>query len=298
MSSKIALIDGDELAYKVALRYQQIWYSTTKDDKVLYNFKNKADAIESIGNRQDLDIIQEIVALPPNGMEDMIDSYISGILLETKATDIKLYLSGEDNFRYKLATFVPYKGNRVGDNKPIYLKYIKDLLWERGAEFLPFLEADDMMSSGISLFDNPIICSTDKDLRTVPSLNFNISTKLLQIITPDQARHNFFKQLLVGDTVDNIPSPYLLGEVGAEKFLRGLWGLKERDYYQAIYPFYLSWLKKSDPKTKLSKTKWYNDVPKDKSIHDILFEIGNLLWMRRTRDENERWLIPMEFKND
>lgn len=293
---RTALIDGDEIAYKVALRYQQVWHCTTLGTEVLYRFKTKQEAIESIGNNQDLDIIQEIEAYPPDGMEEMIDSYISGILLATNSTDIRLYLSGDDNFRYKLATLTPYKGDRKKENKPIYLEYVKNLLRARGSEELPFLEADDMMSSGISLFKDAVICSTDKDLRTVPSHNFNISTKLLQIITPEQARHNFFKQLLIGDPTDAIPSPYLLGEVGAEQFLKKLWGLKERDYYQEVVPFYLSWLVRKDKITGKFKTKWYNDNS-TKNIHDILFEIGNLLWMRRTRDEGERWIVPMEFKN-
>jgi hypothetical protein len=287
------LIDGDEIAYKVALRYQQTWWCTVDKGMVLHRFKNKEEAVESIGNNQELDLIQEVEALAPNGMEDMIDTYISGILLATNATDLRLYLSGCCNFRYPFATLTPYKGNRVKENKPIYLEQVKNELRDRGAESLDFLEADDMMSSGISLFKDSVICSTDKDLRTVPSLNFNISTKLLQEIKPEVARYNFFKQLLIGDTTDAIPSPFNLGEVGAEKFLRSLNGYgKERDYYQAIVPFYQGWLNKKD-KDGNYKTKWYNN---NLDIHDILFEIGNLLWMRRTRDESERWNVPLDFK--
>jgi hypothetical protein len=290
---RVALIDGDELAYKVALRYQQVWHCTTKDNIVQYRFKYKEEAIESIADRLDLDIIQEIEAYPPNGMEEMLDTYISGILLATNSTDMRLYLSGDQNFRYSFATLTPYKGNRVKENKPIYLEHIKNLMRTRGAEEVSFLEADDMMSSGIRLFDEAVICSTDKDLRTVPGWNYNISTQLFQNIVPEKARHNFFKQLLIGDCTDAIPSPFNLGEVGAEKFLRYLFEKKERDYYQAIVPFYKSWLDKRDKVTGEYKTKWY----KDQDIHDILFEIGNLLWMRRTRDEEERWSIPLEFKN-
>jgi hypothetical protein len=290
---RTALIDGDEIAYKVALRYQQTWWCTYLGSKLLYRFKDKTEAIESIGNNQELELVQETEALPPNGIEDMLDTYISSVLLATTSTDIRLYLSGSNNFRYPFATLTPYKGNRAKENKPIYLEKVKSMLVEMGAESLAFLEADDMMSSGLTLFDNAVICSTDKDLRTVPSLNFNMSTRLLQVIKPETARFNFFKQLLIGDTTDAIPSPFNLGEVGADKFLKSLPpNSKEIDYYQAIYPFYQSWLVKKDKEGNF-KTKWFNN----QDIHDILFEIGNLLWMRRTRNEDERWNIPLEFKN-
>jgi hypothetical protein len=290
---RTALIDADEIKYKIALRYQKIWWCTTLDNKVLHSFPTKIEAIESIGNNQDLDIIQEIEALPPDGMEELLDTLISGILLETNSTDFRLYLSGEENFRYKLATLVPYKGNRVNENKPIYLEYVKGLIRARGSEEISFLEADDLLSSGIRLFKDCVICSQDKDLRTVPSLNFNTGpSRLLQTITPKKARYNFFKQLLIGDPVDNIPSPYNLGEVGATKFLDGLMEGDEHYYYQHLVPFYQKWLNTRDKEGSF-KTKWYRD---DMDIHDILFEIGNLLFMRRTRDESERWNVPLDFK--
>jgi hypothetical protein len=57
-------------------------------------------------------------------------------------------------------------------------------------------------------------------------------------------------------------------------------------------PFYQKWLNTRDKEGNF-KTKWYRD---DMDIHDILFEIGNLLFMRRTRDESERWNVPLDFK--
>ena len=155
-----------------------------------------------------------------------------------------------------------------------------------------------MMSANNSLIHKPtVICSTDKDLRTVPSLNYNISTKLLQTITPDIANYNFWKQILIGDSTDNIPSPYGLGEMGAEEWLDKVKGDEDMDYYLSILPFYKSFLHRTDKKGNL-KTKWYQSLLErrestDGVAEEIILEVGNLLWMHRTLDKEERWKLPI-----
>ena len=303
----IALIDGDEVAYKVALSYQQTWYSVYKDDKYKWKYKHKADAAESIGNRDDLEIKVELEVFEPTDLKEKINTIVSAILFNTNSTDLRFYLSGHNNFRYDFATLLPYKGNREGGNRPFHLTLVKEELRERGAELLDFLEADDLLSANDSLIQKPtVICSTDKDLRTVPSLNYNITTKLLQRITPEVASFNFWKQILIGDPTDNIPSPYGLGEVGADEYLSFIWEklLKsgytnlDRDYYQAILPFYRNHLSRRDKKGNL-KTKWYDAMLKRTdgtaydSVEGIILEVGNLLWMHRTLDPEERWVLPV-----
>jgi hypothetical protein len=283
---KIALIDSDELAYKIALQYQDTVYVVSRGNERKGAYPSKVLAIESVAGDESLDITPEVVIKDLIDEDRIIDEYISTILLNTNCTSIQLYLSGEDNFRYKMATLLPYKGNRVGGNKPFYLEIIKDKLRDRGATSISFLEADDMMSSNIKSFEETVICSTDKDLRTVPSWNYNISTKVFQLIDEDTGRYNFYKQLLIGDSVDNIPSPWKLGEVTATKILNEVFGKSDKDYYQHIIPHYLTFLKSKDKEGNY-KTKWYSG----QDIDSILYEVGNLLWMRRTQDENERWSI-------
>jgi hypothetical protein len=291
---RIALIDGDEIAYKVALQFQDTIHVVSRDNERKGAYPSKALAIESIAGDESLDITPEVVVKDLVDEDRIIDEYISTILLNTNCTDINLFLSGENNFRYEMATLLPYKGNREGGNKPFHLKTIKDKLRDRGATSIDFLEADDMMSSTNSLSsDECVICSTDKDLRTVPSWNYNISTKLYQEITEEQALYNFYMQLLIGDPVDNIPSPYKLGEVTAGKILSGIDTKTPLGYYRGILKEYFKYLTAKDRDGEF-RTKWYN--PKI-GIHDILYEVGNLLWMRRTLNPEERWDILMMYKN-
>ena len=284
--ARIALIDADELTYKIALSYQEKYYTILKDEEVLWRCKYKEEAIESIGNRDDLDIGVEVVVHWPKPKEynEKIDSTISSILSNTNSSSHRLYLSGPNNFRFKRATLLPYKGNRPED-KPELFGLIRSSFKERGAEEVDFLEADDLLSINEGCNENTIICSSDKDLRTVPSLNYNINKGVISDISYEEANYNFFYQLLVGDTVDNIPSPYLLGEAKAKKFLEKF-KFTYDDYYLSLIPFYSSFLQAKD-KDGSYKTKWYSS----QTVDEILNEVGILLWMKRSYDLDEPWSI-------
>lgn len=288
--SNVALIDADELSYKIALQYQQKFYTILRDDKVLWKCRYKEEAIESIENATDLDIGETIEIYELKGYKETIDAIITSICTNTNSTNHHLYLSGDSNFRYKRATLLPYKGNR-SDTKPYHLEAIKNEFRERGAQSVDFLEADDLLSIYSNQIKNSIICTTDKDLSTVPSVNYNIFHKELKVISNEIANYNFYFQLLIGDAVDNIPSPYGLGKETAKSFLTDYMHLSgssigTQHWYESYFiPFYLKYLLKKD-KNKNFKTKWYNP---DMNVENILLEIGDLLWMRRTLDPDERW---------
>lgn len=286
--SRTALMDGDELAYRVAFRHEDVNYVVTKDDKFMWRTSSKEEAVESVMSRDDLEINKERVDLGPGDYQGEMDLLISRCIMRTSSTKRLLCLSGTKNFRYDLATLIPYKGTRDDTTKPFNLQIIKDYLVDLGAVSLDHLEADDMMSAFQTDYkergEESIICSSDKDLRTVPGLNYNIGRDLVSSIDESLAKHNFYYQLLCGDPTDNIPSPYGLGEVGTLKFLDPLYGGGEEEYYNKIVPFYLSYLIKKDKQGK-QKTPWYSG----QDIHKILWEVGNLLWMHRTFEVEERW---------
>lgn len=287
-----ALIDGDELAYKISSTYQSKIWGVYKDDKLLWKSRTREDAIESIEERDDLEILPIILVREPYGFEKKITDFIDTILNNTNSSKYIICLSGEENFRYSLASILPYKGNRDGKDKPgHYLLFRKYLLENLEGMMVSHLEADDLLTHLGYLSKDKIICSTDKDLRTVPSINYNISTKLYQKIDYSTALYNFYYQLLIGDGVDNIPSPYNLGPITAKGILEELIGSNnEENYYQKIYPYYVDYLTKVDKEGNY-KTKWFND---SMDFYKILWEVGNLIYMHRTLDPEERWKPPIE----
>jgi len=272
---RVALIDADELAYKAAFNCQSRIYLVKDGDKVLWKCKYKQDAIESIENN-DFDIDVEIIPLGIQKGIDTINKTISRILYHTGSDETALYLSGPNNFRGSFATILPYKGHRP--DKPIFLEEMKEHLRYLGALSVSWLEADDLLANASTRLDNCVICTQDKDLKTVPCNLYNPRTKQEVKITEEEALHNFYYQLLIGDNIDNIPSPYGLGDKAAKKILSDLYGKSEKEYFDKCKEEYQKYLDQG-------KTKWYTGQP----IEDILYEVGNLLYMRRTLDKDERW---------
>lgn len=298
---RVALIDGDEIAYLIALKFQTKRYIVKKDDKELYRCLNKIDAVESIGNGTGYDIESIIIdnlqeySKPARIaiFNDELSSRISDIARRTSAIETKVFLSSPEVFRTELATILPYKGTRDNDNKPIYLAEVKDCMRYKGAMIYDLLEADDALSATATTIRiegemEPIICSSDKDLRTVPGYNFNIGRSDLKYISERDAMFNFYHQILIGDSTDNIPSPYMLGDVSARKILTEVKDCDEKEIYEHIVSNYATYLFSTD-KNGLFKTKW---VTSEHNTEEVIYEVANLLWMHRTFDHSERWVPP------
>lgn len=144
---------------------------------------------------------------------------VDEILQATGATAFRLFLSGKDNFRYKV--FPEYKANRLDAKRPKWEQEVKayfDLDWN--AEWSDGCEADDMLGIALTeLGDEGIIATIDKDLDMIPGKHYNFVKKELYEITPDQAVYNFYYQLLVGDTADGIKGVPGIGPKKASRIL-------------------------------------------------------------------------------
>jgi 5'-3' exonuclease len=179
---------------------------------------------------------------PPNylTLEECIEllvNYIETILTNTKATSYTLWCTprGKDaNFRYKL--FPDYKGNRTGEKPACFYdlqKFAEEHYKER-FRYAQFAEADDMLGCGAS--EDSIACTIDKDMQQFPGLHYNLTTGEIINVTYDDAWYNFWKQMLMGDKVDNIPSAfYRCGAKSAEKVLDGV---APSDYPTAVRDAY------------------------------------------------------------
>lgn len=199
-------------------------------------------------------------------------------------TQAKLFITAsklEGNYRTSLATIQPYKGNRTNDVKPYHYKTIRKILVEEyGAIMVEGQEADDQIAiEQIEAFkrhgsyDMTIIATVDKDLRQVPGQHYNLTSRKIDYITDEQALKNFYKQILIGDAVDNIPGLHRLLKVND----------RQEEANQLSYSHYV---KNYDIDTvDLSPEDTYNYVKKqfDKFGYrqKEIDEIGNLLWLRR-----------------
>lgn len=173
-----------------------------------------------------------------------------------------VYLSGKDNFREKVATLLPYKGNRDPLHKPKYYSEIRTYLKDAyDARVIDGHEADDEI--GCEQWANgktTCIVSVDKDLDMIPGYHYNWVRDHFYYVSLDEANYNFYLQMLIGDRVDNIPGINGLGPVKAARALGDIG--KDLDRYAAVL--------RSEYAKQYGAT-W----------EDALQEVAQLIWIRR-----------------
>ena len=132
-----------------------------------------------------------------------------------------MHLTGKNNFRYKIATTVPYKGNRVDKPKPKHLAFLRNyLVKEWNASISEGEEADDTIAiEATKLGDNCVIVSLDKDLDQIVGWHYNFVKHLGYYIKPEEALVKLYTQMLTGDAADNIKGLFRVGPVKAAKII-------------------------------------------------------------------------------
>src|SRR5574339_356227 len=138
-----------------------------------------------------------------------LDRTIENILQSTGCTDYKLFVSGKNNFRKQI--YPLYKANRI-QPEPKWREICKQHLINKwGAIEAHGCEADDYC--GIYQTRDTIICGIDKDLLQIPGNHFQweiirggitVRPSSFIHITEVEGIKNFYKQVLTGDTSDNI----------------------------------------------------------------------------------------------
>jgi len=130
--------------------------------------------------------------------------------------------------------------------------------------------------------DRVCIVSVDKDHRTVPGRLFNFRSRKFSIITEEEARTAFYRQLLTGDTTDNIVGCYRCGETGAAKLIQP--SMTEQEMaYAALGEYQRSLARAGCPYAHMGAM-------------EAMRENGTLLWLLRDEVESmpgRRWEPPL-----
>lgn len=135
----------------------------------------------------------------------------------------RLYISGKGNFREEIATIQVYKGNRDTSLRPYYYDDIRRYMIEQhGAVTVNGMEAEDAV--GIDQYKakdrTTCIVAVDKDLKCIPGWHWNpVKEGPVVYNTKGQADSWFWKQVLMGDRVDNIRGIDGLGPKKADKLI-------------------------------------------------------------------------------
>lgn len=167
-----------------------------------------------------------------DAVSNFID-YCLSKLEEAECDTLRVFFTPSDKsvFRYKL--FPQYKANRP-PGKPKHLNLLRSIGTEYfKAEIGVQCEADDLL--GIHQSRDTVIGSIDKDLLMIPGRHLNLSSGELSTITPQEGRFNFWCQMLIGDSVDNIKG---VAGIGKKKAPRHLDGLSEDEMFETVRMLY------------------------------------------------------------
>lgn len=177
-----------------------------------------------IWSRKDLQPLENCLQIVKSCLENTLDEIRSHFSVEQ--VDYSIWLSGPKNFRDKIATTRPYKGNRAETPKPHYYKDTGEYLLEHwGAILTEGIEADDAI--GIAAMEaraashGYVLVTNDKDLRQIPGHHYNWVTKEFTSVSAKDAKSQLFAQILSGDPTDNIPGLEGIGPATAAKILDG-----------------------------------------------------------------------------
>lgn len=178
-------------------------------------------------------------------MYQSIDAFLENLFIQTGADMYYGAIAGSHKCnRYEIYKVKPYKGERPELNdymqfwRPVVDQYLQEK-WKFEPAHKGY-EADDLIfgvhcdcvANGI---EEMIVCSPDKDLRTIAGIHFDYQKNEFTTVDEHQARYNFFTLMLAGDEVDNIAG---IPGYGRKKTKDKLWPLLEqkadRSFYESL----------------------------------------------------------------
>ncbi len=226
------LVDADYIVYAAGFvcRHNRYTVVTGKGDKamMLGEFKGKREATAAlkaagvdgdIYQSQEMEPLSHALFTAKRMMEKLRDK------IEKKFdqfVELEVYLTGDGNFRDRLATIKPYKGNRQAVEVPYKADLQKYMVDRWDAVYVHGMEADDAVAMRqTELAGDSIIVTRDKDLLQVPGWHYNpdkgfvkVSKKLGELL--------LYRQIISGDATDNIMGCYRIG-VGKAKDILPVW---------------------------------------------------------------------------
>lgn len=308
-SEIIAVIDGDEIAYKIAaaceIRTIKATNTTNSESSV---FKHRTELKKFLAG---LEVPEGHFIIEDGQTADVLANAlhsvkvsIESIQTACKADKIEIYLSGKDNFRDTIPLPTKYKSNRSDNLRPLLLTDIRAYIAKKyDAKTVDGEEVDDVvchrMWDGYKSKQKIIGTTQDKDACGSSGWLFNPEkmTEPLFIdglgsLTLDSkgkvrgtGRKWGYLQWIVGDPTDCYnPSEIAkvrYGEKSAYKLLEPL--QTDKECIQAVYDLYKSWYP-----GETTYTDW-TGFDRTEDVFFIMQMYLDCYWMRRW--EGDRPLV-------
>lgn len=294
----IPLIDADSIKYGAGFAAEEVIFEAYLKADVEYHGEPMKELMldyshykteiykytDALGvNRKDIFWVEKVTPEPLGNALSNAKNTINHCVKVCGGVAPKVYLSGDHNFRDDI--YPIYKGQRNG-RRPYWFDKIGDYLsnvWN--ATIIEGVEADDVLAAEQSILFpygldwdewsmkehcNTCICSIDKDMNTVPGWHYNWQKETLYWVTEWDAITWFYCQMLLGDTVDNIPGIKGAGPITVYKLFQDC--TTERELYEKVLSKYVH--------------RYGYDA------EEVLKLNADLLYLRR--GVNDRWKVPSQ----
>ena len=229
----ILLVDADSLIFASCYRKRE-----KQDDEKYYT------NIEDARNKFDQQFMKIV-----NDLEEIYT-----------VDEVRVFSGSKGNFRKQLTR--TYKANRNKQELPPLLSEMHQFVKDHYDSIYCYgLETDDLvarywkqLSDEIGR-DNVMIVSIDKDYKQFPALiyNYHYAHREVLNISEDEALYNFYEQMIIGDTADNVNYFKGKGKRFAEKYLDDC--VTHYQYTKKIYELFKQQYK---GKAKLKYIECYN----------------------------------------
>jgi 5'-3' exonuclease len=195
----ILLVDADSLVWSSCFKKRE-----HKEDNPY--FENIEDATAKF-DEVFMSIVNKIEAIYP------VDDYL-------------LFNNSRGNFRTKISK--TYKANRKNQPRPELLGQVHNFVTKQyGGIAEAGVETDDVVAKYWFNMtqeygrNEVMIVSIDKDYKQFPCLmyNYHIKHQCVHDITEEEALYNFYEQMIIGDTADNVNYCKGYGVKFTEKYL-------------------------------------------------------------------------------
>lgn len=165
-------------------------------------------------------------------------SMLTMILRAVETNDYLLALSDKDNWRKEVLP--TYKSNRADVRKPMLINHLRQYAKDNYHCYVrPTLEGDDVLgilaTSNKPIKGEKIICSIDKDFKTIPGRHYNFKHASFFEISEQEADYWHMLQTLTGDSTDGYAGCPGCGPKTAEKILTAL---DPADHWTAVLKAY------------------------------------------------------------
>ena len=208
-------------------------------------------------------------------LEDALESlevHFEAVMEGSWSEDYVMAFGGPNNFRDVLFSEYKKSASRA-KSKSTRPEWFGDLKSEvtslyENSVICDGYEADDMVriwATELAEWNKDfIVCTVDKDLDCIPGNHYNPRKSEIYWVSPEYSEMFYWKQLLMGDTVDNIPGVEGIGPKKAEKIIEDC--KTREDYEHAVFKVY------------------YDKYPEDG--FDRMLLNGKLLHMWRSMDDH------------